>query len=768
MQVLNVVVLLIGMFVSLECWGQRANFRQAERFRKAKECVGSLKVEPHFLEGGDSFWYSYQTSDGLKWYFVNPEKKIHKLLFDSELMAQKMTQLTQKPYSDRLLKINNLKVDGRGEKLRFTLNGFYYEYNLLRGELLKMDSVKFRKKIRPWATYSPDSSYLCYAQKHNLYMMKCTEGDSSVVQLTFNGEKYNSYAVNGKDTTSKKIKANIVWFKDSKKFYVLRHDTRKMRNLWLVNVMGGRPKLEEYQYAMPGDGEVGRYELEIFDLESNKNIKIKTEKWCDQELKVLYASKDSDRIYFERKKRTCDEIEICVANTITGECKVLINERAEPYLNEQLHNITILDDGKDLIWWSERTGWGHYYHYDGDGNLQNVISSGSWVAGKILSIDTLQRTLYFEGYGREKGRNPYYAHLYKASLDKEGVELLSPENAHHSFVFSKSTKYIVDNYSRVDLEPRSVVRNRHGKVILELSSPDLKRLYEMGWKMPECFTVKAADGVTDLYGVMWKPVDLDTTRQYPIISYVYPGPQTEAIPLGFTVDGTYNNALAQVGFIVVCFGHRGGSPMRDKWYHTYGYGNLRDYPLADDKYGIEQLMDRYSYIKRDKVGIYGHSGGGFMSTAALCTYPDFYTAAVSSSGNHDNNMYNKWWVETHHGVRELQKIVEDSVGNKRSISVFKSKVSTNLELAKKLKGYLLLVTGDMDNNVHPGHTLRMVDALMSAGKNFELVILPGQRHNYYLGAEEFYQRKMWFHFAKYLLDDFSSEKFYEIEGFNVK
>lgn len=301
---------------------------------------------------------------------------------------------------------------------------------------------------------------------------------------------------------------------------------------------------------------------------------------------------------------------------------------------------------------------------------------------------------------------------------------------------------------------------------MELARPDLKRLYEMGWKMPERFTVKARDGVTDLYGVMWKPVDFDSTKTYPVISYVYPGPQTEAVPFSFTVSGTYNMALAQLGFIVVNFGHRGGSPQRDKWYHTYGYNNLRDYALADDKYGIEQLADRYPFIDHSKVGIFGHSGGGFMSTAALCMYPDFYTAAVSSSGNHDNNIYNQWWGETHHGVTETKKTVKDSVKGDHEESTFKSKIATNAELARNFKGYLLLVTGDIDNNVHPGNTLRMANALIQAGKNFDLVMLPGQRHGYEYKANEFYQRKMWFHFAKYLLGDSSADQYYEIDGFD--
>ena len=321
-----------------------------------------------------------------------------------------------------------------------------------------------------------------------------------------------------------------------------------------------------------------------------------------------------------------------------------------------------------------------------------------------------------------------------------------------------------------------MLRNTDGKVVLELASPDLSRLYETGWKMPEMFTVKAADNVTDLYGYMWKPADFDSTRQYPIISYVYPGPQTEAIPLEFSVVTGFNNAaLAQVGFIVVTFGHRGGSPLRDRWYHTYGYGNLRDYPLEDDKYGIEQLADRYSFIDGSRVGIFGHSGGGFMSTAAICTYPDFYRAAVSSAGNHDNNIYNIWWGETHHGIKEKvvaekRKVKNPVTGKDSTVTIEKVEfekpnIPTNIELAERLKGHLLLVAGDADDNVHPANTFRMVDALIKAGKDFDLVILPGQGHKYHGKALDFFRRKMWFHFGKYLLDDYSSERFKEIDAY---
>lgn len=747
---------------------QKANFRQAEKFRKAASEVGSLNVTPHFLKGSDKFWYSYKTGEGTNWYFVDPGRGTKRLLFDNAHLAKELTRITYKPYSAKALPIRDIEFEKDQKTVKFKVGEFNYKYHTETGVLSQQDSVKSQKKDNNWATFSPDSSYMVFARHHNLYMMKAGDKDSVEIQLTTDGEPFYSYARNERDTSNKRTGAKISWFKDSKKFYVVRADSRKVKDLWVINVLTARPKLEEYRYAMPGDKEVKQFELHVFDVADQKQVKIQTEKWPDQSLSVLYAGKESERIYFQRKRRTCDELDVCVANTTTGESKVLINEQSKPYFNDQMHHLSILEEGKDLIWWSERTGWGHYYHYDKDGNLKNAISAGEWVAGKMVRIDTAGRTLYFEGYGREKGWNPYCAGVYKASLDREGVQLLTPEEANHSVSMPVSGRFLVDNYSRVDLEPRSVLRDNRGKVLMELARPDLKRLYEMGWKMPERFTVKARDGVTDLYGVMWKPADFDSTKTYPVISYVYPDPQTEAVPADFTVNGVYNMALAQVGFIVVNFGHRGGSPQRDKWYHTYGYDNLRDYALADDKYGIEQLADRFPFIDGTKVGIFGHSGGGFMSTAALCTYPDFYTAAVSSSGNHDNNIYNRWWGETHNGVKEEKKAVKDTVNGDYEETTFKSRIATNTELAKNFKGYLLLVTGDIDNNVHPGHTFRMANALIQAGKNFDLVVLPGQRHGYQSKANEFYQRKMWFHFAKYLLGDNEADRFFEIDGFDRK
>jgi dipeptidyl-peptidase 4 len=307
-------------------------------------------------------------------------------------------------------------------------------------------------------------------------------------------------------------------------------------------------------------------------------------------------------------------------------------------------------------------------------------------------------------------------------------------------------QFYVDNYSRVNAVPKTTLYNSEGKKVMDLETADFTSLFAAGYKFPQIFKVKADDGVTDLYGVIYKPFNFDSTKKYPVIEYVYPGPQTEAVNTAFSRGMDRTDRLAQLGFVVVTVGNRGGNPARSKWYHNYGYGNLRDYGLADKKATVEQLADRYPWIDINRVGIYGHSGGGFMSTAAMLVYPDFFKVAVSSSGNHDNSIYNRWWSEKHHGVKE-------SVGEKGDTS-FAYSIDKNPELAKNLKGHLLLTTGDIDNNVHPANTIRMVNALIKANKRFDLLLLPGQRHGY-ADMQEYFFWKMADYFSEYLLGDWN-------------
>lgn len=754
------------VFCCLGVWlgagAQNANYKLAERFMALDSEWNAedhnLAVYPNFLPGGDKFWFDFMTNDGRLYYFVDPVKRDNRLLFEPAELAAQLSNITRKAYDRKNLKLGTLRFSPDCSSFAFYLDGSDYEYNIRTGVVTTTEPEALRRPNKYDMKYSPDRNYGIYVRNHNLYMRGNPEQgvDSSEICLTDDGELFYSYATRDSDTSSGVKRSAISnWSANSQKIHIIRPDRRKVKDLFLVNALAPRPGLITYKYEMSGDSDVTRWEISVVDVPTRKLTKINTERWPDQSLNILYVTNDGSRLYFERRKRTCDEMEVCVADTETGESTVLISEKDTPYLDDEIKRIHFLNDGKDIIYRSERTGWGHYYLYDNQGKLKHRITSGDWVAGEIAAIDTARRTVYFYAHGKDKSIDPYLAQLCRVNLDGSGVKILTPEEAEHCVFMSKSRKYFVDNYSRVDMEPRSVLRDWQGNILLELPKADLSRLYEMGWRMPERFKVKAADGITNLYGVMYKPVDFDPAKSYPVISAVYPGPFSESVTKNFALDDYYecNNRLAQVGFIVIAVGHRGGSPLRGKFYHTYGHGNMRDYPLADDKYAIEQLAVRYPFININKVGIFGHSGGGFMSSAALLTYPDFYTAAVSSAGNHDNSIYFRSWGEQNYGVKENKTTIRDSADGDSEKSSFEFNVATSMQLAARLKGHLLLVTGDMDNNVHPANTLRLADALMKARKNFDLLILPGQDHHYGSEAKEYYQRRMWRHFAKYLLDD---------------
>jgi dipeptidyl aminopeptidase/acylaminoacyl peptidase len=757
---------LIPLSFSFIISAQKADFKAAEKFRSDNLTpkYGDLAVSPTWIEESDIFWYSFKTSAGKNYYYVNAATKTKQSMFESRYMAAELRKLTHHPYNDLDLPLKDIKFEKKSlTKFTFVVDSTRFLYDITTQRLAIKDSVWKEKKKPIWTTWSSDSTWFAYAKNHNLYLMKAKDKDSVEIQFTTDGERYYSYARNSEDTTkNKKVKANVDWFKNSKKLYVERQDERKVKDLFVIDVLAQpRPKLESYRYSMPGEQFVPQSELSIFDVATKKRIDVDVKKWRDQTINVAWSSqKDADKLILIRKDRPLKKLDVCLVNAETGALSVLFSEETWPYFNNEYSRLSVINEGNDIIWWSERTGWGQLYLYDGKGNLKNQITNGYFVTGRVERIDTLGRMLYFEAFGKEDGVHPYYSMKYKASMDRGPVMLITKEGANHSFSMSKSNKYFVDTYSTVDKIPESVLRDNGGNALLKLERADLSQLFKTGWKMPETIVLKAKDGVTDLYGVMYKPFNFDSTKKYPVISYVYPGPQTESVQYSFTVSGGKNVALAQLGFIVVNFGHRGGSPIRNNYYHTFGYSDLRDYPLADDKYGIEQLADMYKFIDIDRVGIYGHSGGGFMSTAAILSYPDFYKVAVSSSGNHDNNIYNQWWGETHNGVKELEKKIskkggeKDSLDKKKEVEIsYKGVVEKNQDIAKNLKGYLLLVTGDIDNNVHPGNTLRVADALIKANKRFDFMMLPGQRHAY--GNDvPYFDRLMWYYFAEHLLGDY--------------
>lgn len=666
---------------------------------------------------------------------------------------------------------------------------FHFEYDVDSRTLRELEDYEEPDDHPSWASVSPDGGTVVFARNHNLYSMtgeayeeildarrgKDGEEADSVAelveveeaQLTTDGEERYSYAVFDRGDTDEereknkdeRKRARIVWSKDSRRFALVRRDQRESGELWVIHSVGNkRPELETYPYDMPGEEGVTQSEILIYDLESREMTEVQADAFQDQSLSIaearqfvypdseepqrsLWLADNSDQLYFIRSSRDLHRIDVCVADANTGDVQVLIEERFNTYVETQ--RLELLHSG-DLLWWSERDGWAHLYRFGPDGTLKNRLTEGPWSVRNVVGIDEQRGVVYFMANAREQEEDPYYQHLYRVNLNGSGLTLLDPGNFDHRVSMGESNRFFVDNYSRVNTTPSAALFDTNGRRILDLQEADLSQLSAAGYQFPEPYTVKAADHVTDLYGVMFKPFDFDPNMRYPIIAYVYPGPQTEAVPKSFGSIRHTATALAQFGFIVITVGNRGGHPARSKWYHNYGYGNLRDYGLADKKATIVQLADQHDFIDIDRVGIYGHSGGGFMSTAAMLVYPDFFKVAVSSSGNHNNDVYNRWWSEKHHGVEE---VVDDS-GN---VS-FEYDIEKNSELAENLQGHLLLTTGDVDNNVHMAGTLRMAEALIRANKRFDFFIFPGQRHGYGdMGDYWFWLRAEYF--VKHLLGD---------------
>ena len=792
----------------------RANYALAARFspKKLEKMIFSLNVDPHWLKKSDRFWYVYETTEGKKWYIADAQKGEKKLLFNHAELAARLTRITDDPMDAQHLNIDSLRFVKDESWIQFEVKStkeiekkdstakkgaapvkekkvFYFEYNILSGELIELTDFKKPKRKPSWANISPDGNIILFGRNNNLYQMDRAnyekalknEDDSTIVEtaLTTDGVEYFSYHGDGfgetnvdKEKNKKKRKpVFLLWSPDSKYFVLNRSDNRKVKDLWVINsIAEPRPTLETYKYQMPGEKENPIEHILLFDANTKTSREIAAGAFKDQDVNIFSApqkasSRDddfrpqvwlgtADRFYFSRTSRDLKRIDIALVDVKTAVVKTLIEERLNTYV--EIRRPGLVNGGKELIQWSEDDGWGHFYLYDENGKLKNQITSGPWHCEDILGIDEKNRVLYFSANGRESNEDPYYLHAYRINFDGTGLKLLNPGDFDHAASIDDNNRYIVNNFSRVNTVPKSVLLGTDGRKIMDLETADLSSLMAAGYQFPQPFKAKADDGITDIYGVMYKPFDFDSTKKYPIVEYVYPGPQTEAVNKSFSKGMDRTDRLAQLGMVVITLGNRGGHPARSKWYHNYGYGNLRDYGLADKKAVAEQLADRYRFLDINRVGIHGHSGGGFMGTAAMLVYPDFFKVAVSSAGNHDNSVYNRWWSEKHHGVKEI-------ISEKNDTS-FAYSIDKNPELARNLKGRLLLSHGEIDNNVHPANTMRVVNALIKANKRFDMIILPTQRHGFGDMTEYFFW-KMSDYFSRYLIGD-SSERPVDMEEMN--
>ncbi len=794
---------------------QKANYDLAARFspKKLDKMIFSLSVDPHWLKQSNKFWYTYETSEGKQWMIVDPVKNEKKSMFDKDQLAASLTRIIKDPFDAQHLPIDSLKFikdenwiqfevkssleidkpgakkDAKAEKIKKV---FYFEYNLNTAQLNELVGFTKPKRKPSWANMAPDQSKVVFGRNHNLFYMDkanyekalANEDDSSIVETAITKDGIQNFGWHGEggetnvDAEKNKNKRKPVggyWSENSKQFAIVKVDNRKVKDLWVINsIADPRPTLETYKYWMPGEKEAPVDHLMLVDMVNYTYKEINVSLYKDQDIALWNKSAavnarddefrpmvwlgTNEQLYLARTSRDLKKIDQCVVNTITGEVKVVVAESLNTSI--EIKKPELIKNGAELVEWSERDGWAHLYLYDGQGNLKNQITQGAWHVEAVIGVDETKRVVYFSANGRESvnggKEDPYYMHLYKINLDGSGLQLLNAGNFDHSFSVNDNNTYFVNTASRVNTTPVSSLHSADGRKLMDLETADLRNLMATGYKFPETFKIKADDGITDLYGVMYKPYDFDSTKKYPIIEYVYPGPQTESVNKSFSKGMDRIDRLAQLGFVVVTIGNRGGHYARSKWYHNYGYGNLRDYGLADKKATVEQLADRFSFIDRNKAGIHGHSGGGFMSTAAILVYPDIFKVAVSNAGNHDNSVYNRWWSEKHHGVKE-------NISEKGDTS-FSYMIDKNPDLAKNLKGKLLLIHGEIDNNVHPANTLRVVNALIKANKRFDMLILPTQRHGFGDMNEYWFWRTADY-FSKYLLGD-NTERSVDIDELN--
>lgn len=756
------------------------NYELAERFsaKRIGQMVFSTSVRPVWFRNGDKFLYAWKTSDGTQYYIADPKAGKTEPVFDMDKLAMQITEIMRDPFDAKHLPISNISIDPENDGiLKFDIKStkektdttgkatgekltYHFRYEIA-GKKLTYDTADKKEKYPDWANVSPDGLTGVYMKNSNLFYMdtlnlrKAAEDpkDSTLVEhrITSDGYKDFCYGINNysgnteTDTTKRVFPSELVWSPDSRHIAVMRWDMAPLKDFWVINSLTQpRPTLETYKYQMPGEpGPKGH--LYVFSTSDWTSRQVKINAFKDQDLIMqpdvrttddqfdeFYGSRwlgDDNGFYLTRMSRDLKRMDICYVGVDSDSTRTVISERMNTYVESR--QTRLLDGGRKMIHWSERNGWANLYLYNADGTLIRNLTEGAYHVDDVLAVNEKEGYVLFRACGKEKGENPYHMHVYRVSLQGGEPKMLDIPDMNIDAIASDDGKYFIANYSRVDCKPASALFDAAGKKVCDLGEADFSLLFAAGYKFPERFKVKAADGITDLYGAIYKPFDFDSTKVYPICDYVYPGPQVEANNISWSRGFTRTDRLAQLGFIVITVGNRGGHPDRSKWYHNYGYGNLRDYGLEDQKYAIQQLGARYSWIDLNRVGIHGHSGGGFMSTAAILKYPDFFKAAVSCAGNHDNSIYNRWWSEQHHGITEKVEAGD---------TTFVYSIETNPEIASNLKGHLMLVHGDIDNNVHPANTIRVVNALIRANKRFDMLILPGQRHGFGDMNEYFFWR----------------------------
>jgi dipeptidyl aminopeptidase/acylaminoacyl peptidase len=726
------------------------DYARAERAMgyNTQALVDGAAGQPHWL-ANDRFWYRVLTAKGSEYVLVDPARKTRTAAFDHAKLAAALSTATGKTYEASRLPYLDLTFSPDGKSVAFAAAGKSWQYDLGSGQL-SPDTTPAAQPNRNARNEveSPNGQLAAYIKDYNLWVRDTKTNQST--QLTTDGAKDYGYATDNAGWTHSDAPV-LRWSPDSRKIATFRQDQRKVGDMYLVTTNVGHPKLEAWKYPLPGDKDIAMIERVIVEVNSPKVVRLQVapdphrgslsdDISSSGTFDDVDWSPDASQLAFVSTSRDHKQEKVRVADAATGAVREVFEETVPTQYESGQHAINwrYLPKTKEVIWYSERDNWGHLYLYDaGSGKVKHQITKGNFVVTQLLKVDEAKRQLYFLADGREPG-NPYFAHLYRIGLDGKGLTLLTPEAGNHQVALAPSGRYFVDTYSQPDKPGATVLRGADGKLVSTLEKTDISRLTATGWKAPTPITVKAQDGKDDLYGLMFTPTALDPAKKYPIINYIYPGPQGGGVGnWSFSAARNDNQALAELGFVVVVI-EGSCNPLRSKSYHDACYGNMAENTLGDQLGGMRQLAQKYPYIDLERAGIWGHSGGGYATAAAMFRYPDFFKVGISESGNHENRNYEDDWAERYIG---LLKTNADGTTNYDN--------QANATFAKNLKGKLMLAHGLMDDNVPPYNTMLVVEALTKANKSYDLVVFPNAQHGY--GQYSPYMtRRRWDYFVQNL------------------
>lgn len=727
-----------------------AQYARAERFLgySVDSLVYGASVRPTWL-ANDRFWYRNTTAQGAEFIVVDPNKRTRAPAFDHAKLAAALSKASDTTYDAWHLPFYGFDYANGGKAITFTARRASWTCDLAhdtctaksggtgRGEFGNRDDV-----------LSPDGTKAAFIRDDNLWMRDVASGAET--QLTTDGMKDFGYATNNAGWT-RSDRPVLVWSPDSRKIATFQQDERGDGKMYLVHTAIGHPTLDAWNYPLPGDSIITTIQRVIIDLSGPKVIRLQMPPdqhrsticdhvYCGGTWADVEWSPDASELIFVSTSRNHHHEWLRIADAGTGAVRTVMEESDSMFYQSGVNHVNwhALPQSHELIWYSNRTNWGHLYLYDLDnGQLKNAITSGDWNVLQVRRIDAEHRTIYFTGAGREPG-DPYFQYFYSVRFDGSHLTLLTPDSADHEITLSPSGDYFLDSYSTPTTPPLTVVRDLRGRVRVRVEQADISALLATGWKPPVPFTVKARDGKTDLYGLMFVPTHLDSTKKYPIVNHIYPGPQTGSVgSRTFEAARGDAQALAELGFVVVELDAL-GTPMRSHSFQGAWYGDMGDNGLPDQVAGMKQLAERYPWIDIDRAGIYGHSGGGFATADAMFRYPDFFKVGIAEAGNHDNRDYEDDWGEMWQGLLVRHPDGSTNYDNQ-----------ANELVARNLKGKLLLAYGTTDDNVPPYNTLLVVDSLIAANKDFDLLPFPNRRHGF--GNEPYMIRRRWDYFVENLL-----------------